>query len=52
MECELPRDQITDGGRKDFKIACGKEISQKERGLFFLSPDTYVSSLKRRRIKL
>jgi hypothetical protein len=48
MECELPRDQITDGGRKDMKIPCGKEISYKEKELCFLSPDTYIGCLKKK----
>lgn len=50
MEQELPFDQTTDEGRKDFKIPCGKKPPKKKK-IIFLSPDTYISSLKRR-IKL
>lgn len=48
MEQVLPFDQTTDEGRKDFKLPCGKKPPKK---IIFLSPDTYISSLKRR-IKL
>lgn len=37
MEHELPKHQISDGGRKDIKIPRGKEISLKEKGSFFSS---------------
>lgn len=35
MERELPRDQITDEGRKDFKILCGKKPSKRKEDYFF-----------------
>ena len=51
MEQELPFDQTTDEGRKDFKIPCERNLLKKKKQIIFLSPDTYISSLKRR-IKL
>ena len=35
MEQELPFDQTTDEGRKDFKIPCERNLLKKKNRLFF-----------------